>query len=59
MKKFRKNIDLPDSEDFKKALKKQAIDEGYNSPKEMIEKKTIEGVQKYQKNQEHANTSRI
>lgn len=43
---YRKEIHLPN--DVKKDLIKQALDEGYNSPKDMIEQKVIEGVRKYQ-----------
>ena len=45
---YRKEIHLP--KDVKNDLIKQALDEGYNSPKQMIEQKTINSVKKYQNN---------
>lgn len=45
---YRKEIHLP--KEVKNDLIKQAIDEGYNSPKQMIEKKIIDSVKEYKKN---------
>ena len=50
MDKFRKEIKLP-LED-KQDLKIQALQEGYNSMKEMIEKKTIESLKAFKDIQE-------
>jgi hypothetical protein len=43
---YRKEIHLP--KDVKKDLIKQALDEGFDSPKQMIEQRTIDSVRKYQ-----------
>ena len=45
--KKRTSIDLPRDSEFKKDLKRQAIDEGYNSPKQMIEEKTIQSLNEW------------
>lgn len=52
---FRKSIDLPKNPNFRKSLKKQAIDEGFDSPKQMIEHKTIESVKDYEQKNEIKN----
>lgn len=52
MEKFRKEILLP--KEIKQDLKRQALDEGYNSMKEMIEKKTIKSFKEYKEENKKA-----
>ncbi len=50
MEKFRKEIQLP--LELKKQLKIQAIEEGFNSMKHMIEQKTIKSLKEYKQDKE-------
>lgn len=51
--KFRKSIDLPKEEEFRKDLTRLALDRNFRSSKEMIEHDVVNQVNEYKENKKH------